>query len=183
MEKDFTEAIEILQSGGVGVLPTDTLYGLVGYALDPDVVSRIYDLKERNIDKPLIVLIADIAQLEEFGVVLSSTLQEKLISHWPGKVTIILETVDEQFSYLDRGFGKIAFRLPDDDELRDLIRTTGPLVAPSANVEGAPPAKNVEEARAYFGTSVDFYVDVGNLEGPASTIIEFNDDDVHVVRG
>ncbi len=182
MEKDFTDVVEILQSGGVGVLPTDTLYGIVGYALDPDVVSRIYDLKERNPDKPLIVLISDIPQLEEFGVVLSQELEEQLRTYWPGKVTIILETVDEQFSYLDRGLGKIAFRLPDDEALRELIRITGPLVAPSANVEGEPPSKNIEQARTYFGTSVDFYVDGGILEGPASTIIEFVGDDVHVIR-
>lgn len=182
MDRDIDEAAEMLKEGGVGVLPTDTLYGLVGYALDPDVVARIYDLKERDPEKPLIVLIADIAQLEELGVVLSSELEEKLGAYWPGKNTIIIETVDEQFSYLDRGFRKIAFRLPDDESLRELIRATGPLVAPSANVEGAPPAKNIEEARAYFGTSVDFYVDGGVLEGPASSIILFDGDEVITVR-
>jgi len=182
MSTTFDDAVEILSGGGVGVLPTDTLYGLVGYALDPDVVARIYDLKERDPDKPLIVLISDVEQVEEFGVVVSLQMEEVFSRYWPGPVSIILETVDEQFSYLDRGTGRIAFRLPADEQLRDLIRNTGPLVAPSANPQGSPPATNTEEARTYFGTSIDFYVDVGEKKGGPSKVIEFTDGEVNVVR-
>lgn len=183
MDTDIERAIMMIQDGGIGVLPTDTLYGLVGSAFNVDVIDRIYDLKERNPDKPLIVLISDIAQLEQFGVVTSDELRERLGAYWPGPYSVILPTIDDQFEYLHRGTSNIAFRLPDDEMLRDVIAQTGPIVAPSANVEGMPPAGNIEEARSYFGTDIDFYVEGEELRGNPSTIITFDGDEVNVERG
>lgn len=180
--QDFNDAAEIIQEGGAGVLPTDTLYGLVGSALMPDTVDRIYKLKERNSLKPLIVLISDTEQLEQFGIELSESLVEQLESYWPGAYSIILPTLDDQFEYLSRNTDTIAFRLPDNNELRELIRVTGPIVAPSANPEGFPPATTVDAAKKYFGTDVDFYVDGGELVGKPSTILAFDDDEIKVVR-
>jgi L-threonylcarbamoyladenylate synthase len=180
--QDSDAAIEMLQEGGVGVLPTDTLYGLVGSALMPDAVERIYRLKERGSHKPLIVLISDIEQLEQFGVELSEELIKHLQAYWPGPYSIVLPTLDDQFEYLSRNTDTIAFRLPDKDELRELIRRTGPLVAPSANPEGFPPALSAEAAKKYFGTDVDFYVDEGELNGKPSTVLELNDEEVVILR-
>ena len=179
---DFSEAAESVQDGGIGVLPTDTLYGVVGSALDPDAVDRIYELKRRDHRKPLIVLISDIEMVEQFGVELSDTLRARLVMYWPGPVSIVLPIIDDQFEYLSRGTDTIAFRLPKDDSLCDLIRMVGPLVAPSANMEGMPPATNVEEAKRYFGTDVDFYVDGGPCEGPASRLIRLDGEEEEVLR-
>lgn len=165
------DIIDAIAAGEVGVIPTDTLYGLVGSALDPDAVSRIYELKRRNPDKPLIVLIADVEDVERFGVVLSAELREQLERYWPGPYSIVLPTIDDTFSYLDRGTRTIAFRLPDDEELRDLLRQTGPLVAPSANVEGDAPARTISHARAYFGSDAAFYVDGGEIDREPSTVM------------
>ncbi|OGZ07369.1 MAG: threonylcarbamoyl-AMP synthase [Candidatus Lloydbacteria bacterium RIFCSPHIGHO2_02_FULL_54_17] len=191
-----SEIVETLRAGGVGVLSTDTLYGLVGSALLPEAVERIYELKRRDREKPLIVLIADIEDVERFGVVLSEELILQLEKYWPhsssagaealrgkpGPYSVILPSVDDEFSYLHRGGGTIAFRLPDKDDLCELLRDVGPLVAPSANIEGKHPARTVEEARRYFGDDVDFYVDGGELSGKSSAILEFNGDEIRVVR-
>lgn len=179
---DTSSIAESIQEGGVGILPTDTLYGLVGSALLPDTIDRIYQLKRRDKNKPLIVLISDIEQMEQFGIELSERLIEQLGSYWPGAYSIILPTIDDQFEYLSRNTDTIAFRLPDNDELRDLIRETGPIVAPSANIEGHTPATTVEEARKYFGTDVDFYVDGGELVGKPSTLLEFDGEEVNILR-
>ena len=66
MDSSWQDAVEIIQGGGVGVIPTDTLYGIVASAFQPDAIDRIYTLKQRDPRKPLIVLIADITQLEQF---------------------------------------------------------------------------------------------------------------------
>lgn len=182
METDFREAAQIIVQGGVGVLPTDTLYGLVASAFSVDAIDRIYDLKQRDPEKPLIVLIPDIEALEQFGVVIPDALREQLGSYWPGPYSIILPTIDEQFEYIHRGTDHIAFRLPDDPLLQELIAEVGPIVAPSANVEGGVPAGSVAEARSYFGTDVDFYVDGGDLRGNPSTILALEGDTVRVVR-
>lgn len=178
--------ISILLGGGIGVLPTDTLYGIVGSARIPRTVERIYTLKRRNPEKPLIVLVASIDDLEEFGVVLSDELRGRLAAYWsPGRepTSIVLPTIDEQFAYLDRGTGTIAFRMPQKETLLDILRRTGPLVAPSANMEGEPPAETIAEARRYFGTDVDFYVDQGELKGKASTLIVLGEDGTRALRG
>jgi L-threonylcarbamoyladenylate synthase len=176
------EAVDIITHGGVAIIPTDTLYGIVASAFDPDAIDRIYDLKQRNPDKPLIVLISDIAQLEQFGVVVSSELEGRLHAYWPGAYSIILPVIDEQFEYIHRGTNGIAFRYPDSQELLDFISQTGPIVAPSANPENMRPARNATEARVYFGTDVDCYVEGDDLSGKASTIISFDGDEVITER-
>ncbi len=173
----------MIAEGAVGVFPTDTLYGLIGSAWEPEAVERIYFLKQRNPSKPLIVLINDIKTLESFGVELSQALEERLRAYWPGPYSIVLPVMDEQFEYLSRGHDTIAFRLPDNEQLRELIALAGPLVAPSANPEGRPPATTTEEARAYFGSDAEFYVDGGTLEGPPSTLIEFDGEEATTLRG
>jgi L-threonylcarbamoyladenylate synthase len=179
---DKEQVIETLTQGGVGVLRTDTLYGLVGSAFSNEAVERIYDLKQRYGRKPFIVLIPSIEDIERFGVVISTELESRLKNYWPGPYSIILPTIDEEFEYLSRGTDSIAFRLPDDEELIEILSATGPLVAPSANIEGKPPATTVEEARRYFGDSIDFYFDGGEASGKASTVIRLDGEDAEVVR-
>lgn len=170
-----------IKNGEVGVLPTDTLYGLVGSALMPDVVQRIYSLKGRDIAKPFIVLIADIKDLAKFKVVVSGETRAVLDKLWPGPASVILPC-GSGFEYIHRGSNKIAFRLPAKEDLRRLISESGPVVAPSANPEGLPPAKNISEAKKYFGDRVDFYEDHGERHGAPSTLVELNDGVLKVIR-
>lgn len=172
--------IETLKGGGVGVLPTDTLYGLVGSALNKKAVERIYKLKKRDPQKPMIVLIADTKNLTLFGV--RHVSDTCLTPFWPGKVSVILPCPSKKFFYLHRGTKTLAFRLPKPKWLRDLLKKTGPLVAPSANPEGMKPAQNIKEARGYFGENVDFYIDAGKLSGKPSTLIKIESKKMAVLR-
>jgi L-threonylcarbamoyladenylate synthase len=184
MEKntDIRSAVEILKKGGVGVLATDTLYGLVGSAFSSEAVDRVYKLKQRDRAKPFIVLVSCIEDLEKFGIALTAKLIEKLKQYWPGPYSILLPVASERFAYLHRGTHRIAFRLPDKKDLLEILQQTGPLVAPSANLEGMPPAQNIEEARNYFGANVDFYVDGGEFKNKASTILSFEGDEIFIKR-
>lgn len=177
MKKDN---IKILKNGGVGVIPTDTIYGLVGSALKPGTVKRISDIKNRLDGKGFIVLISSIEDLKIFGIELTDINKIFLNKYWPGKVSVIF-AVPKKFEYLDKGQG-LAIRLPDDEDLKEALKQTGPLVAPSANPEGRPPAKNILEARKYFGDQIDFYEDGGNLESLPSTLVRLNGDQVEILR-
>ncbi len=170
MQQIDKKIIEKIKQGGVGVLPTDTLYGLVGSALSKKAVERIFQLKKRDPSKPLIILIADIDDLELFGI----NLPEGEPRFWPGAVSIILQCPRTSISFLHRGTKTLAFRLPKPKWLRDLLRKTGPLVAPSANLEDEKPAQTIEQAKNYFGNKVDFYVDAGKLTGLPSTLIKID---------
>src|SRR3989344_946084 len=125
--------IKILKNGGVGILPTDTIYGIVGSALNKQVVERIYKLRRRSQEKPMITLISSLDDLQNFSITLIPEQKEKLNKLWPNPLSIILECKNDEFFYLHRGTNSSAFRMPSDQSLLDLLNSTGPLVAPSAN--------------------------------------------------
>lgn len=190
-----SDAVDILKHGGLGVLPTDTIYGLVCSALDRKAVARVYRLKRRNPRKSMIVLIGDIQDLSLFGIVLQPGTRPLLQRLWPGKVSVVLslkaksngkgieqERIRKRFRYLERGKEGLAFRLPKPVWLRNILKQTGPLVAPSANFEGDVPASNIKEAKAYFGKKADFYVESGKLASKPSTIIRIEAGEVVVLR-
>lgn len=177
------EELELtLLKGGVGVMPTDTLYGLVGSALISSAVERIYTLKGRDRQKPFIILISSFEDLEKFSIRTTAKERETLERFWPGKVTVIFSTHEEEYAYLDRGGGSLAFRMPASRALLELISRTGPLVAPSANVQGGEPAQTIEEAMAYFGNSPDFYIDGGKINSLPSTIVKMHKNGFVLVR-
>lgn len=154
--------IQILNTGGVAVIATDTLYGIVGRAFDQNVVESIYRLKKRDEHKPFIILISNVSQLEDFGIELQENQQHLIEAYWrdstrPLSIILPITHKKEELTYLHRGSGSIAFRLPQDEYLQKLIEITGPLVAPSANPQGQPSPKNCEQARAYFGDNVAYY--------------------------
>lgn len=172
-----------IRNGAIGIIETDTLYGLVGSAFFPDVVNRIYQIKRRNFNKPLIILVSDVEQMKYFGIELTKDVLRGIRTYWPGKFSIIMPTTqNDRFDYLTRGTGKLCFRMPDRADLFELIDLAGPIVAPSANPEGDPPATTIEEAREYFGEEIDFYCDAGKVDRAASTIIEFVDGEVKEIR-
>ncbi len=180
MEKGRVE--DTLKNNGVGVLPTDTLYGLVGSALSKKAVGKIYQLKKRNPQKPLIILISSLSDLALFKIKVDQKTKKILNQCWPGKVSVIFPCPSKKFAYLHRGGETLAFRLPDKKDLRFLLKKTGPLVAPTANPEGLEPAKTIEEAKAYFNDQVDFYLDQGRLDSLPSTLIKVESGRVEVLR-
>jgi len=176
------DIVSLLKNGQVGILPTDTLYGLVGSALNKDTIERIYKLKRRSPEKPSIILISSLNDLEQFSIHLDSPTKKILEKIWPNPVSVVLPCQDEKLFYLHRGTNALAFRIPNDQELLNLLKQTGPIIAPSANPEGESPSQTIEEAKKYFAQGVDFYLDGGVLNNPPSTLIQIKDHQVHVLR-
>jgi L-threonylcarbamoyladenylate synthase len=175
--------IDTLKNGGVAVMPTDTIYGVVGRAENEDTVNRIYAIKKRQPEKPCIILISNITELANFSAEITLAQKEKLEIYWSfdsaqdfRPVSVILDCTYDRFSYLHRGTQTLAFRMPAQKELQNLLKETGPLIAPSANPEGLPPAKNTEEAKKYFGESMDIYADGGEIAGSPSKVIKLHKD-------
>jgi L-threonylcarbamoyladenylate synthase len=162
----------LLKEGCVGVLRTDTLYGIVARADDEHAVEKVYNLKLRTPTKSPIILIASHDQMYEDDIVFRSTLD----TFWPGKVSAILPSSNAPL-WIRRKNNSVAYRMPDDKKLTDLVAQTGPLIAPSANIEGKPPARDIAEAIAYFGEGVDFYVEGGRvLDDSPSQLLKFKGD-------
>lgn len=172
-------AAELLKHGAIGVLPTDTIYGVVACAENVEAVARLYALKKRE-KKPGTLIAANIEQLVALGM--KARYLKAVEQYWPNPISIQIP-LGPELAYLHQGTFRIAARIPSDKAFRAFIEQTGPLVSSSANQPGKPPANTVEEAQAYFGDKVDFYVDGGDLSGrEASTIIRMVDDAVEVIR-
>jgi L-threonylcarbamoyladenylate synthase len=174
--------IAVIKAGGLAVIPTDTIYGLVGSALNQKTIEKIYDLKLRDEKKPFIILISSLKDLEIFDIKLSKKDKDILKKIWPEKVSVILPCKTEKFSYLHRGTDSLAFRWPKNKDLVFLIEKTGPLATSSANPENFSPAENLTEAKKYFGKKVSVYVDGGKITAPASTLIRLKNRKIKVLR-
>lgn len=174
-----SDAVAPLQAGAIGVLQTDTIYGLVAPAFNEQAVARLYALKERE-KKPAPIIAATIDQLVELGI--PRRYLAAVEQYWPNPLSVVVPA-PETLRYLHQGTGTLAVRIPADNELREVLEKTGPLVATSANYPNEPAADSVQSAAQYFGDSVDFYVDTGTvLAGQPSTVVRVVDDAIEVLR-
>lgn len=155
-------------------MPTDTIYGIVGQALNKNTVERIYQIRQRNPNKPCIILVSSFQKLENFSVNLTIEQENKIKEFSDKPTSIIFDCPDDEFFYLHRGTKTLAFRLPQEEELVNLLKITGPLIAPSANTEGLSPSKDIKEAKSYFEERVDLYIDGGEIVANASRVIQIN---------
>lgn len=167
------ELISILKKGGVAVIPTDTIYGIVGSALNPETVERIYQLRRRSKNKPMIILISSLNDLKKFGIKLSDIQRSFLEQNWPNPLSVVLPVT---------GKNSLAFRMPKDENLLKILRKTGPLVAPSANFEGEKAAENINEAKTYFGKEIDIYLDAGQINSKPSTLVTWEGSSIKILR-
>lgn len=173
------EIVGLLKSGGVGLLPSDTIYGLSCVALNRASVERIHKIKRRDKTKPFVILISRIEQLNDLGII--TTDAAPALRYWPGKMTLICEALKAP-DWLQMGTATLAVRQPDYSKLRELIDKVGPIVSTSANLSGGQPADSVKQARGYFGDKLDFYVDAGRLAGQPSTIVKSSFKGLEVIR-
>jgi tRNA threonylcarbamoyl adenosine modification protein (Sua5/YciO/YrdC/YwlC family) len=172
------QAITRLKRGEVGIMPTDTVYGLVTLAANPRSVARMYHLKSRN-RKPGTLIAASPQQLVALGVAQSDI--NKVAQWWPNPLSAVLDMLGND--YLHQGVGNIAMRVVADPAVKALLEQTGPLITSSANLPGQPEATTIAEAYAYFGDTIDFYVDGDTIANKIpSTIIRPSADGIEVLR-
>jgi L-threonylcarbamoyladenylate synthase len=170
--------VSLLKDGAVGVMPSDTVYGLMCRADNETAVARLYEVKHRE-NKPGTLIAANIQQLVDLG--LKERYLKAVERFWPGAISVRIPHPPHYLT--DPSNGTIAVRIPDDKDLLELLKQTGPLQTTSANMAGEPVATQLAEAQRAFGDTIDFYVEGGDLSGrPPSTIIQIVDDAIEVIR-
>jgi L-threonylcarbamoyladenylate synthase len=179
MIADLDPLAAILRRGGVVLLPTDTIYGLHGVAINEDAIARIVAIKARDGSKPFVVLGSSKAQLESIGARFdrSSEIVDEL---WPGPLTAIVGL--EKPVAASRGTSSLAVRVPALAWLRDLIEMTGPLASTSANLSGEPPLITPHQLSNELLAAIDEIVDAGPLDGKPSTIVDFTHAEPRLIR-
>lgn len=170
-----TTVIEALQADKLVVAPTDTIYGLLARADSPKAVDELYRVRQRDRTKSCIILLGSTNDIPKL-----TTNQRRMYNqlYRERPTTIVVRVSPDVMSHLVRTNATLAFRVvPSGTALSELIQCVGPLLAPSANLAGRPPATTINEAIAYFGDQVAVYVDGGEVaEAAPSRIIKFTDD-------
>jgi tRNA threonylcarbamoyl adenosine modification protein (Sua5/YciO/YrdC/YwlC family) len=181
-DEGWDRAAELLASGRIVALPTDTVYGVAAPISTPGAVARLFPLKARDVSKPVAVLVAEVEQAGTLVSVLpvASLLADRF---WPGALTMVLPR-SEAFDVDLGGAGEtVGVRCPDHDRLRELCRRLGPLATTSANRSGHPtPETGAEVAVALDGTEVAAVVDGGRIDGSASTVVRVVGGELTVLR-
>jgi L-threonylcarbamoyladenylate synthase len=177
------DVVDALQTGGVVVLPTDTVYGLVALAADASATARIFTLKQRTEGVPLAVLCASTAQALSLTAHPDDPAVLSVAARWwPGPLTLVLPRRPGLELHLGEPASTIGLRVPDDDLLQAVAERIGPLAATSANRHGEPVATTAEEARRAFGDDVARVVDGGRLTERSSTVIDATSEPWRVLR-
>lgn len=180
MNDTFNELATVLANGGIAVVRTDTIYGLIGRASKRRAVEKIYAVKHRDPSKQCIILIPGSGSIREH----SSQIARFSTPDQP-PTSVIVPAKPDEHEWLLRGGNTLAYRVVRDDFLKKVVQAVGPVIAPSANPEGLPPARTIEEAKAYFGDLVDLYVDGGEVpeDAQASRVIRIQEDgSIDVIR-
>ena len=171
MDARYSAAADVLNRGGVAVIPTDTVYGLAARPDFPAAVDRLYTIKGRELRKPIALLASDIDAVERFGYPLAGRARELAARHWPGALTLVIERPGAT------GEAE-GFRIPDHAATRELIAACGGVLrVTSANLSGRRPATDAPQALADVGLSADCVVDDGvSPGGVPSTVVRVRAD-------
>lgn len=177
------ELLKTLKEGKIAIIPTDTVYGLVGDATNESVIKKIYEVKKRDKNKPLLILVSDLEMLKDYIKSLNA-LEEKIINKfWPGPLTILLSKNENVSNTLTSNKDSVGVRLPDKEDLRYLISKFGkPIIATSANITGKETITNVSELEPAIKDNVDLIIDDGTINAISSTIIKVQDNKIIFVR-
>ncbi len=167
------QAAELIRAGQVIAAPTDTVYGLVCRADDPQAIRRLYAVKERPLEKALPVLLAGEEQLPQVIADVPRLARLLMARFWPGPLTLVLPARPDLPRVLTGGGATVAVRVPDHPFLRALARRAGPLASSSANRSGEPPARTAQEVLAQLAGRIPLVVDGGEAPGGvASTVVD-----------
>lgn len=174
----------IIQHGGVVCFPTTGLYGLAADATNPRAIDRIYRIKQRPDDKPVLILIQNMDDLDRLVTDVPETAKRLIQRFWPGHVTLIMTASPAVSDLLTAQTGKIGIRLPLHPVAKALMAAAKiPITGTSANISGQPGCSAVAALHPEILQSVDMILDAGQLKGGAgSTVVDVTENPVRIIR-
>ena len=177
-------AADIIKKGGLVAIPTETVYGLGANGLDEQAVIKIFEAKGRPQDNPLILHVAEPAEMEKFCHDIPKSAYLLAEKFWPGPLTMVLPARDIVPRRTTAGLDTVAVRCPDNDTTRQIIRLSGvPIAAPSANISGKPSTTTAQHVFHDHNGKIDAIVDGGPCRvGVESTIVDLTDERPRLLR-
>ena len=183
-EAAVSKAVDLLGKGDVVVFPTDTIYGIGASIASESGIKKIFEVKSRSPDKPLIIYIADFEQLQQVTQGIPESTIESLRKIWPGAMSGIFPKTEIVPLFVTSGKDTVAVRIPNHPLCLELVRRVGdPLAVTSANVSGMETQKTAPEVAAQLGERVPLVLDGGpNPEQQPSTLVDFTGSTAQLLR-
>ncbi|MGE5816655.1 MAG: L-threonylcarbamoyladenylate synthase [Deltaproteobacteria bacterium] len=180
----FEDALAALARGEVIIFPTETLYGLGADALNSQAVEKVFQLKGRERNNPIPVLIADPAMLDMLVAAIPERAKALMEHFWPGPLTLVMPARSDIPKPLINATGGIGVRISSQPVATQLVAgLRRPLTGTSANPSGKEPARTVDEAKGYFSGTIEIFIDGGKLKSKTgSTVLEVLDSEVKIIR-
>ena len=178
------EPAKIIKEGGVVIFPTETVYGIGTNGFNEESIRRIYEIKKRDFNKPISLLVSDMNMVEKVAKDISDLEYKLMEKFFPGPLTIILNKKKEVPDILTANGNTVGIRMPSGIVARKLIEYAGvPIATPSANISGRPSGTNVNDIKRDFEGKVDAIIDNGESKlGIASTIVKVVENKVNILR-
>ena len=178
------QAAQIIKDGGVVVFPTRCLYGLGADASHPQAVQRVFTIKQRSEQNPILVLIDHPGQVALLAKRIPDAATRLMERFWPGRVTLVLEARDTVPEDLTAHTGKIGARMPGHTVALAMVKAvSGPITGTSANLSGRPGCHRIDNLDTLIAERVDLILDAGRLKGgTGSTVVDVTESKPRILR-
>jgi len=178
------KAANLIREGEVVVFPTETVYGLGANAYNPNAIKKIYEIKNRPVDNPLIVHVSSVDMAKMLVTYFNEDAEKLAKEFWPGPLTLILPKSEIIPDIVTGGLNTIAIRMPNNKIALDIIKAASlPIAAPSANLSGKPSITNARDANEELNSIVPLIIDGGECKiGIESTVLNLTSNPITILR-
>lgn len=182
--ENLKEPAKIIKAGGIVIFPTETVYGIGTNGFDENAIRKLYEVKERPLNKPISLLVSNIDMVDDIAKDISINERKIMEAFFPGPLTIILKKKDIVPDILTSNGDTVGVRMPEGDIARKLVEYAGvPIATPSANITGKPSGTNIFSIKKDFDGKVDCFIDGGESRiGRGSTIVKMVDNKIIILR-
>ena len=180
---NIDKIVDVINNGGLVITPTDTIYGIMGDALNEDIIRKVFEIKKRPFSKPLLLLMDSFEMVEEYTEEISEKERSLMDRYWPGLVTFILKKNDKVSELITSGNDTVGIRIPNNKDLLEIIRRLNrPVISTSANITGTEVITSTQLLEKDLIDNIDYIEDGGEVDSQSSTIIKIEDNKLVVLR-
>ena len=175
--------VDEIKKGNLVITPTDTVYGIMADATNIKAIERVYECKQRDEKKPLLLLVGSINMLKKYTKNLSHLEEEIIQKYLPGKLTILLHKNDKVNDKITSGTDLVGIRIPNNKELIQIINEIGnPVISTSANISGQNTITNPKEIKKELLKHISYVEDAGIINNEPSSIIKIEKEKITIIR-
>ncbi len=180
---NIDKIVKEIKKGNLVIIPTDTVYGISADMTNEKAIEKVYNAKNRDKNKPLILLVSNVDMLKEYTEKLNSLEEEIINKYLPGKLTILLHKNSKVSDKITGKSDLVGIRMPNSKQLIQIIDKVGnPIISTSANISGKATITNPKDVEKEMLKHISYVEDAGTLNNEPSSIIKIENDKIIVIR-